>query len=134
MINVRALAEQDLGQTLEGEFRIAVSLIAPDGLKINTTVDGKPLGGRVLWGQPRTNLETGEVVIVSDPVVILRRSSLSRVPLTGEAWSVIIPSGPMTGAPLGLYMLDRSRSLEGGRSLGTIKLPLVRVDQSEVEA
>jgi hypothetical protein len=131
--NVRALAESDLGHTLEREMGIAVVLIAPDGLKIDTTNDDRPLVGRVLWSQPRTNLESGEVAIVPDPVVELRRSSLSRVPATGERWSVLIPSGPITGAPVELYMLDRSRSVEGGRSLGVIKLPLVRVKQSVEE-
>ncbi|MBU1080910.1 MAG: hypothetical protein KKB59_10530 [Spirochaetes bacterium] len=130
MTNVRALAERDLGHTLEREMGIAVALIAPDGLKISTTNDGRPLVGRVLWSQPRTNTESGEVVIVPDPVVELRRSSLSRVPLTGEHWSVIIPSGPTAGAPLEIYMLDASRSLEGGRNLGVIKLPLQRVKQA----
>jgi len=133
VINVRALAETDLAHTLEGEFRIPVVLIDPTGLKIDKTKNGLSLGGRVLLSQPRTNMDTGEVVIVPDPVVELRRSSLSRVPVIGEKWGVIIPDSPRADAVLETYVLDPSRTVSGGESLGVIKLPLVKATQAEIE-
>jgi len=124
MKDLRALAEADLGSTLEGEFGTSVTLIAPDGSK-------QTARGRVLWNQARTNLDTGEVATVPDPVVELRRSSLSRVPETGENWAVVIPEGPRADAASRTCLLDRSRSIEGGKSLGFIKLPLSFAGQKE---
>jgi hypothetical protein len=38
-----------------------------------------------------------------------------------------MPSGPRSDAPLENYELDKSFSVEGGRTLGKIMLPLVKV-------
>jgi hypothetical protein len=133
VINVRALAEQDLAQVLEGEFSVPCVLITPEGEKIDTDTDGNPLRCRALWSQVRTNSAGGSYT-VPDPLVELRRSSLSRVPEEGENWAVIIPSGPEAGAPLETFLLDPlSRPLGGGRNLGAIKLPLIKGKQSDPE-
>lgn len=124
MTNLRALAEADLGSTLEGEFGIPVTLIAPDGSR-------QSVRGRVLWNQVRTNLDTGEVATVPDPSVELRRSSLSRVPESGENWAVIIPEGPTEDAAKVTCLLDRSRAVAGGKSLGFVQLPLVYAAQAD---
>ena len=129
-VNIRALAERDLGTTIEGEFGIPVTLITPEGQRITETVDGRPLGGQVLWSQPTVNPETGEQVAVYAPVVILRRASLSRIPATGERWGVLIPDGPRADAVETSYLLDASYAVEGGKSLGKIRLPLVRAEEA----
>jgi hypothetical protein len=119
--------ESDLGDTIEGEFGVPVKLITPDGKTVDTTVDDRPLTGKVRWTQPEVNPETGVAVAVPNPVVTLRRSSLSRVPATGEAWGVIIPSGPRPDAPPEHFVLDGAYAVEGGRTLGKVRLPLVAV-------
>jgi hypothetical protein len=118
--------ESDLADTIEGEFGIPVILIGPGG-RITKTVDGRPLVGKVRWSQPEVNAETGETVVVSNPVVTLRRSSLSRVPVTGENWAVIIPESGKRGAPLATYALDTKYAVEDGRTLGKVRLPLVAI-------
>jgi hypothetical protein len=123
--------ERDLGDTIEGEFGVPVTLISPDGETVNTTADGRPLLGKVRWSQPEVNPETGVAVAVPNPVVTLRRSSLSRVPATGENWGVIIPSGPRPGAEPAAYTLDADYAIEGGQTLGKVRLPLVKTKQKE---
>jgi hypothetical protein len=121
--------ESDLGDTIEGEFGVPVTLITPDGETVTKTVDGRPLLGKVRWSQPEVNPETGVAVAVDNPVVTLRRSSLSRVPATGENWFVIIPNGPRPDAVPAQFVLDDSYAVEGGRTLGKVRLPLVAAKQ-----
>ena len=133
MINLRALAEKDLSQTIEAEFAIPVTMISPKGERITKTVNGKPLAGRVLWTRKEINLEAGEPVTVPFPVVTLRESSLPVVPKTGEKWYIEIPSGPRPGSPMTSYLLDAASVVETGRSLGVISLPLVAAEDNSVE-
>jgi hypothetical protein len=123
--------ESDLGDTIEGEFGVPVTLLDPDGQTITTTVDGRPLVGKVRWSQPEVNPETGVAVAVENPVVTLRRSSLPRVPATGENWGIIIPSGPRSGDEPEHFVLDSAYAVEGGRTLGKVRLPLVKAKQKE---
>lgn len=132
-MNLRALAEKDLGLTLEGDWSSPVTLIAPDGVRYSGTVDGRPLTGQVLYEIVRDDLERGEKVTYDTPVVSLRRSSLARVPQAGEPWGVIIPSAPVPGAPTLLYVLSPMRPPEGGASIGYIKLYLQNVEQTPDE-
>lgn len=124
-MNLRALAEGDLRYTLEGDFSSTITLISPNGAK-------QIVKGRVRWSQPRTNLQTGEVVNVPDPVVTIRKSSLSVIPAEGENWAVIIPDGPRSDAAPITMLLDKTRTLDGGKTLGMITLRLVNTKQTEV--
>ena len=124
MLNVRALAEADLAHTIEGEFASVIVLIGPDGAK-------QTVQGRVRLCKARIDTETGEQVVVPDPNVTVRRSSLSPVPATGESWYAQIPSGPRADSDTTTYRIDTSRAPQGGGTLGTLKFPLVRVAQTE---
>lgn len=126
-MNLRALAEADLGTTLEGDFATDITLKGPNGAT-------QTVRGRVRLCKSRPDLGTGEMVIVPDPNVTLRRSSLSPVPLAGEKWSVLFPDSPRADASLVTYLLDTTRALDGGKTLGLIKLPLVAADQSEASS
>jgi hypothetical protein len=123
--------ESDLRDTIEGEFGVPVTLISPDGEAVNSAVDGRPLMGKVRWAQTTADPETGVPVAVYNPVVTLRRSSLPRVPATGENWGVIIPNGPRPDAEQILYALDRSYAVEGGKTLGKVRLPLLAVKNNK---
>jgi hypothetical protein len=123
--------ESDLEDAIEGEFGVPVTLVSPDGQTIAATVDGRPLVGKVRWAQPEVNPETGIAVAVPNPVVTLRRSSLARVPATGENWWVIIPSGPRSDAAPEHFVLDSAYAVEGSQTLGKVRLPLVKAKQKE---
>ena len=131
-MNIRTLAESDLGTTLEDAdgFGQPVILIGPDGLRIETNENtGEPLTGQVLYDTVRMDADTGADVITEEPVITLRRSSLLRVPVSGEIWIIIIPGSPLAGAPLVNYILDKTRSIQGGRSIGFIRLYPKKAEQ-----
>lgn len=131
MVNLREQVESDLSFTLEREWKLPVVLIDPDGNTIDTSLnDGETLGGQILYDTVRINPTTGEEMVVNNPIVSLRRSSLSRVPLPGEKWVVKIPTTPSTTAPKEDFVLSPTRPPEGGRSIGFIRLYLQRVEQS----
>ena len=129
--NLRQKAESDLQSTLEREYKIPVILIDPDGVTYDTSEnDGLPLGGQVLSDSISFNPETGDQIISPNPIVTLRRSSLTRVPAPGETWIVKIPTSPVEGASVEDFVIDPTRSPEGGRSIGFIRLYLRRAEQS----
>jgi len=130
MANLRAMIEADLAETLEGDFSSPVVLIDPEGQTIATNVTGRPLVGLVLLDSVRVNPDTGEEVVVGNPVITLRRSSLERVPMAGETWLVKIPTDPTRPEVTEAFIADPTRPPEGGRSIGFVKLYLRRVEQS----
>jgi hypothetical protein len=130
-MSLRERIERDLAITLEGRWGLPVVLISPDGVEQSTRAgDSTPLKGQILYGLARLNPETGEDVVVDSPVVVLRRSSLSRVPLAGETWIVKIPTTPSMTAPLETFVISPVRPPEGGKSIGFIRLYLQQIEQS----
>lgn len=129
--SLRQRAEKDLAFSLEREFKIPVILIDPDGETHDTSEnDGLQLGGQVLSDSISFNPETGDQIVSPNPIVTLRRSSLSRVPEPGEKWIVKIPTSPVEGAPVFDFIIDPTKSPEGGRSIGFIRLYLRFAEQS----
>jgi len=128
---MRQTIEADQSDTLEGEFASKTSagaglttLVAPDG----AVQSG--LKALILYDYRRVNPETGEPVVVHEPVIVLRRSSLTRVPLAGEKWEIRFPISPRAGAPIASFLLDGKRAPEGGETIGFIRLYPVKVGQS----
>jgi hypothetical protein len=121
MGTLRQEIEADLAETLEGEFAMSVSLTSPDGVRYDDLV------GTVLYDSISQD-ENGAQVIDHKPLVLLRRSSLTRVPASGEVWSVTIPTTPRAGAPTETYLLERAS--EDGGSIGFIRLYLHKAEQS----
>jgi hypothetical protein len=123
--------ETDLGRSLEGDFGLPVELITPDAVTINTRQsDGAPLEGQVLYNSKDVDVDTGLPIVVNNPVVTLRRSSLSRIPVAGEKWIVRIPKNPNETDILINFALDGSRPPESGQSIGFVKLYLRAIQQS----
>lgn len=119
--SLRADIESDLGDTLEGEFAQTITLVSPDG--ITYTVQG-----RVQYESVEVN-EQGQAYISKVPVVVLRRTSLARIPVAGENW--LLPQLPdPTGAPLGDFVLNISRAPKDNQSIGYIKLYPMKAGQS----
>lgn len=119
-MGLRELAEAHLAQTLEASehFGQPVILTDPDGVRHPAVY------GQVLYDTRALDSSIGVEVLVHDPVVTVRLSSLARVPLASEKgrWAVQIPESPISGAPLKTYVLGRV-SQDGG-SIGFIRLYL----------
>jgi hypothetical protein len=130
-VNLRQQAESDLSKTLEGDFGLPVILVDPDGNTITQNLSLTTLKGQILYSTTRLDPETGEPIIVNNPVVTLRRSSLSRVPAPGERWLVRIPIDPTEGAAIVDFIIDQGRSPEGGRDIGFIRLYLRKASQEQ---
>lgn len=135
MINLREQAEKDLAFTLEGDFKLPVVLWGPDGLKQDKSANDitSDLGGMIQYDSVRMNPESGEQMVVNEPIVVLRRTSLTRIPLPGEKWVVQIPTTPSVTATKENFMISAARSPEGGGSVGFIRLYLQRVTDSNVD-
>lgn len=130
-MNLREQAESDLAQSLEGDFGLPVELISPNGEIINTRQsDNSTLKGQVLYNTKDVDIDTGLEIVVNNPVVTLRRSSLSRIPVAGEKWIVKIPKNPSLTDTLINFAIDPSKPPETGQSIGFIKLYLRAVQQA----
>ena len=131
MVNLREQVEQDLGESLEGEWALPVVLIDPDGVKYETSANDAtmPLVGQVLYGKREFNPDTGQEVYINTPIVTLRVTSLTRVPANGEKWVIKIPTSPSTTASL-VDFIFQGRPLEGGTSLGFIRIYPQKAAQS----
>jgi hypothetical protein len=125
MVSIRELIESDLGVTLEGDdFGLPVELIDSDG------VEYTDLMGQVLLDTRGTDPDTGMPIVVGEPNVSLRISSLTRVPVAGERWIVKIPTVPSKTATLVPFLMSEVRPPELGGSIGFIKLFLQLAEQS----
>ena len=130
-MNLRERAERDLARTLEGEFNLPVELVDPDGNEITASLnDDLGLRGQIIYDTVKLNPDTGEEIVINNPVVSLRRSSLARVPEPGEKWLVRIPIEPSTTAAKQSFIKSPTRPPEGGRSLGFIRLYLQKAEQA----
>lgn len=121
MPNLRELTESDLGLTLETDFALPIELTSPAG-------DIQTVQGMILYDTTSMDQATGEDIIANDPVVTVRRSSLTTVPQNGENWHIRIPTTPSPTAPLEDFYLAK-RPIEGGGSIGIMRLFLTRVKQ-----
>ena len=118
-----------MGVVLEdpSQWGLPVELTGPDGIEIKTSANSPDpenplqLYGQVLYNTVRQNAE-GEPVVTPLPVIVLRRSSLSRIPQDGERWFIKFPKDPSLTAELSDYTLNADQATEGGRSIGFIRL------------
>jgi hypothetical protein len=124
VVNLREQVEADLAFSLESEtdWGLPVILTDPDGVEYSTYY------GQILYDTLAVDPATGAQVIVHKPVVTLRVSSLTRVPADGENWKVSIPTSPDRTATKETFLLERPS--EDGRSIGFIRLYLIRPRQS----
>lgn len=132
-VNLREQVEADLAITLEGEWKLPVVLVAPDGTVYNKSKNDpeEDLGGMVLYDTYSHNVSSADIggdLINTRPLVVLRRTSLERIPEPGEAWAVKIPDKPNRTADKVTYIAERAP--ETGESHGWIKLYLVKAEQS----
>ncbi len=128
--NARALVESHLATTLEGVWALPVVLVDPDANVINTSLnDSGVLRGQINYETILVSPETGEEMVINNPNVSLRRSSLARVPEAGEKWLVKIPVSPLEGAEVEDFILSETQPPRGGSSIGFVRLYLQRAAQ-----
>jgi len=97
------------------------------GSAITLVNDSLDLLGQIIYDTLSDSPETGAEIIVHKPVVTLRRTSLTRIPVDGENWYVEIPLNPsLTGTK---YPFTMERPTEDGGSIGFIRLYLIQADQ-----
>lgn len=132
-MNLRKQVNEDLEQSLEdiSEWGLPVELMAPDGTiqKLKKDTPDK-LTGQVLYNRLSFNPDTGEEIMINDPMVTLRLDSLITIPADGEIWGVSIPVRPDPDAPLVLYALTPTKAMKFNRSFGIVTLYLSKVEQS----
>jgi len=133
MENLRAQIEADLHESLEGEWGMNVELTNPDGLtqKLSLNNPDEKLRGQCLYFSRQENPATGEMIIVNQPVVTLRISSLIRVPEAGEKWYIKFPTSPRAGAPMRSWVFTPTKSPEHGTDIGFIRIYPQRIEQAE---
>jgi len=133
VVNLRVQANKDLERSMESEndWGLPVVLIDPDGNTIVTKKDSTDrLSGQVLLNTVEYNPDTGEDIVVNDPVVTLRMASLTRIPENGETWVVKIPQTPDPDADLVSYLLSPDKAMKFNRSFGFVRMYLQNLDQS----
>ena len=74
--------------------------------------------------------DSGEEIVVINPVASFSRSSLVVVPQNGEKWALEAPVEVGNPDELTMFQMDKSKSIEGGKSLDTIILKLTQSKQS----
>lgn len=133
--NLRQLVESDLYETMEREWKIPIELTAPDGNKQIYSVNNpsERLGGQVLYYSRRESPTTGEPIVVNEPVVSIRISSLIRVPVAGEKWIIKMPISPRDGAAWHTFLVTSDRSPESGTDIGFVRLYPQRIVQDGSE-
>ncbi len=77
-----------------------------------------------------TSPDSGEETVVINPVASFPRSLLVAVPQNGEKWSLEAPVEVEKPDELTMFQMDKSKSIEGGKSLDTIILKLTQSKQS----
>ena len=100
-----------------------VILTGPDGIP-DTYTDCIFLSGRVTESP-----DSGEEVVVFRPVATFPRSSLRVIPQNGENWALEAPLDPELPAITTMLSMSSCKSIEGGRSLGVIRLYLSQTKQ-----
>jgi len=112
------------------DWALPVTLIDPDGTRYETiTGSTTRLAGQVLHSYVDFNPDTGEDLVVNQPVVTLRMASLARIPRNGEVWFVLIPTEPDPEAPLRNYIISPTKAMKLNESLGIIKMYLTNATQ-----
>lgn len=114
------------------KFKTECVLIGPEstGTRYETDVNGDQLVCQLLSGRTTLSPDSGEEMVVFEPVAIFHRSSLQRIPVDGETWVLIAALDPELPDVKTTMSQDTSKSIEGGRSLGVIRLYMSQVKQS----
>lgn len=132
-MNLRVKVVKDLETTMEklNGWGLPVVLISPTGQTQELKKDSEDaLTGQVLYSHKEWKPDTGEDIVVDEPVVTLRLESLEIEPKPGENWAVKIPETPDPNAVLITFVINKDKAIEFNRGLGIVKLYLSKAKQS----
>lgn len=104
-------------------FKTEVTLIPPDGAPFAAVC-------QFLSNRTSESPDSGEPMAVFTPIATFHRSSLVRIPENGEIWGMLAPLDPDIPDVKTFLSFDTSKTLEGGRSLGEIRIYFSEVQQS----
>lgn len=122
------MAESLLSFTLEGDFGVPCTLVAPDGTTYATNSLGLPIKGRLIYDHAEVN-ENGETVVIHSPCLTLRASTLPRIPRADEPWAFKVPLNMANQAITTTFVLDPDRPPKDGMSIGFIRFYLMAAIQ-----
>jgi hypothetical protein len=128
-MNLRGMVERDLGVTIEGDYGVPVVMTAPDGTIYSASTAATPIMGRLVYDHAEMT-PNGETVIVHNPCLTLRTSTLPRVPKTDEHWMFKVPLNMADQTKLALFFLDAGHPPENGASIGFTRFYLTSAVQS----
>ena len=115
------IATEGLKMSIEGNYGLSIELTTPSGNVIKTNVEGEQLKGQVLYDREGIDPETGDLIVIGETRVTIRRSALAEVPNAGETWNPDV---------LTSYIIDEDQSGIDGQSVGFITLKLKQIVQS----
>jgi hypothetical protein len=130
MENLRQAVEKDLADSLEGEWKMPVEITFPNGImqKYSANNPMELLGGQILYYTRRENPATGEMMIVQEPVVTLRLSSLIQAFTPGEKCYIKMPISPRVNAEYRRFVFTPTRAAENGIDIGFIRIYPQRIE------
>jgi hypothetical protein len=122
--------ENDMADTIEGDFGVPVWTIDPDGAKQEFSANDpeKKLAAMFRYSKLDVNPETGSVVTVVNPFLVFRKSSLNRIPQDGEVWVANVLLPPKFTQTMTFDMTVYPAS--GENDMGTIKMHLIETEQN----
>lgn len=131
MENLNVTMEKDLGQTIEGEFGVPVSITFADGTSQTKSANDNTidLKAQIRYFTLSENPETGEVITVYKPVISFRRTSLNQIPEPGERFHIRMPISPELGATIEDFVHSETHSPEGPSDMGFIRYYVQRAEQ-----
>jgi len=122
MTNLRELGESLLSLTVRGPFALPIDLTPPSGAKFSSE-------GQLVFDRIEVTPDSNEIITVVNPVAVLQRSALEVVPQNGENWHFRMPLTPSTTGTKFDFVLDESKTTDGGKSLGIIRVYMKFVEQ-----
>jgi hypothetical protein len=130
MEGLRCQIEKDLHEALEGEWGLPVELTTPDGKtqKYSVNNPSELLKGQVLYFSKVENPEVGSV-IVNQPCVTLRISSLIKTPQASEKWLIRMPISPRPPYVFQSFAFTCDRFPESGTDIGFIRIYPEKIEQ-----
>ncbi len=135
MGNLRNLAAADARELNINDWGMLIRLTSPDGIKYETdNVTGEALRTvSTLSDFRKFDPNIGEDITVTEPIVVMARASLERIPLADENWLLefsLDPDSDVIPDDGEDFVLSNVRAPEGGRSLGLIRFYPTKAKQS----
>jgi len=131
MEDLNATVEADLVDTIEGEFGTKVNIIYSSGSiqEYSKNNPEKYLKGMFRYYKLGINPDTGEGLVIDNPSILLRLSSMDEKIEDGDKAVMEITVSSFAGSPVLQFVVEESRATEGSSDFGEIMYYLKQVGQ-----